>query len=106
VVIEGVAKELISLKVDQEGVGFVPVASYRNLGNYDVIKRMKREYGDSIGVISIGPAGEWKLKAASVAVTTPDFHIRVAARGGLRAVMGSKNLKAVILDDGKVTRWR
>jgi aldehyde:ferredoxin oxidoreductase len=40
-----------------------------------------------------------RLKAASVMVTTPDFHIRVAARGGLGAVMGSKNLKAVMIDD-------
>ncbi len=98
-VIEGVAKELISLRVDQEGVRFVPAASYRNLGNYAVIQRIRKEFGDNTGVISIGPAGEWKLKAASVAVTTPDFHIRVAARGGLGAVMGSKNLKAVMIDD-------
>ena len=34
-----------------------------------------------------------------MAVTTPDFHIRMAARGGLGAVMGSKNLKAVVVDD-------
>jgi aldehyde:ferredoxin oxidoreductase len=99
VVIEGSAKELTSLRIDKEGVAFVPAASYRNLGNYQAIERTRKEFGNNIGVISIGPAGEWKLKAASVAVTTPDFHIRVAARGGLGAVMGSKNLKAVIIDD-------
>ncbi len=99
VVIEGSAKELTSLKIDKEGVSFISAASNRNLGNYEVIERVRREFGNKIGVISIGPAGEWKLKAASVAVTTPDFHIRVAARGGLGAVMGSKNLKAVMIDD-------
>jgi aldehyde:ferredoxin oxidoreductase len=99
VVIEGSAKELTSLKIDKEGVGFVPAASYRNLGNYQAIERIRKEFGNNIGVISIGPAGEWKLKAASVAVTTPDFHVRVAARGGLGAVMGSKNLKALMIDD-------
>ena len=99
VVIEGSAKDLTSLKIDQEGVSFVPAASYRSLGNYQTIERIRKEFGNSVGVISIGPAGEWRLKAASVAVTTPDFHIRVAARGGLGAVMGSKNLKAVIVDD-------
>jgi aldehyde:ferredoxin oxidoreductase len=99
VVIEGSAKELTSLKIDKNGVSFVPAASYRDLGNYGVIERLRKEFGNHIAVISIGPAGEWKLKAASVAVTTPDFHIRVAARGGLGAVMGSKNLKAVIIDD-------
>ena len=99
VVIEGRAKELTSLKIDNNGVTFLPAASYRELGNYEVIERLKKEFGNRIAVISIGPAGEWKLKAASVAITTPDFHIRVAARGGLGAVMGSKNLKAVIIDD-------
>ena len=99
VVIEGSAKELTSLKIDKNGVTFIPAASYRELGNYGVIERLKREFGDNIAIISIGPAGEWKLKTGSVAVTTPDFHIRVAARGGLGAVMGSKNLKAVIIDD-------
>jgi aldehyde:ferredoxin oxidoreductase len=99
VVIEGSAKEPTSLKIDKEGVSFIPAASYRSLGNYQTIERIRKEFGNNIGVISIGPAGEWKLKAASVAVTTPDFHIRVAARGGLGAVMGSKNLKTVIIDD-------
>ena len=101
VVIEGTAKDLTSLKIDKDGVRLVPATSYRNLGNYQVIEKIRKEFGDNIGVISIGPAGEWKLKAAAVAVTTPDFHIRVAARGGLGAVMGSKNLKAVMIDDAQ-----
>ncbi|HUL20640.1 MAG TPA: aldehyde ferredoxin oxidoreductase C-terminal domain-containing protein [Thermodesulfobacteriota bacterium] len=101
VVIEGTAKDLTSLKIDKDGVRLVPATSYRNLGNYQAIEKVRKEFGDNIGVISIGPAGEWKLKAAAVAVTTPDFHIRVAARGGLGAVMGSKNLKAVMIDDAR-----
>ncbi|HVP80155.1 MAG TPA: aldehyde ferredoxin oxidoreductase C-terminal domain-containing protein [Thermodesulfobacteriota bacterium] len=101
VVVEGRAKDLTSLKIDKDGVRLVPATSYRNLGNYQAIEKIRKELGDNIGVISIGPAGEWKLKAAAVAVTTPDFHIRVAARGGLGAVMGSKNLKAVMIDDAQ-----
>jgi aldehyde:ferredoxin oxidoreductase len=99
VVIEGRAKDLTSLKIDKNGATFIPAASYKELGNYGVIERLRKEFGDKIAIISIGPGGEMKLKAASVAVTTPDFHIRVAARGGLGAVMGSKNLKAVVIDD-------
>ena len=98
VAIEGCAKELTSLKIDKNGVTFIPAASYKELGNYGAIERLRKEFGNNIAIILIGPAGEWKLKAASVAVTTPDFHIRVAARGGLGAVMGSKNLKAVMID--------
>jgi aldehyde:ferredoxin oxidoreductase len=99
VVIEGRAEELTLLKIDKNGVRFIPVNSLRGLGNYGLIERLRGEFGNNIAIISIGSAGEMKLKTASVAVTTPDFHIRMAARGGLGAVMGSKNLKAIIIDD-------
>jgi aldehyde:ferredoxin oxidoreductase len=99
VVIEGRAKELTLLKIDKNGTTFTPASTLKGLGNYEIIERMRKEHGNKISIISIGPAGEMRLKAASVMVTTPDFHIRVAARGGLGAVMGSKNLKAVLIDD-------
>jgi len=99
VVIEGRAKELMLLKIDKNGATFAPASSLKGVGNYELIERMRKEHGNNISTISAGPAGELKLKAASVVVTTPDFHIRVAARGGLGAVMGSKNLKAVMIDD-------
>ena len=99
VVVEGQAKELTSLKIDKKGATFIPASSAKGVGNYGLIERMRKEHGGNVSIISIGPGGELKLKAASVAITSPDFHIRVAARGGLGAVMGSKNLKAVIIDD-------
>ena len=99
VVIEGRAKELTWLKIDKNGATFTAASSLKGVGNYELIERMRKEHGNKISIISIGPAGEKRLKAASVMVTTPDFHIRVAARGGLGAVMGSKNLKTVIIDD-------
>jgi aldehyde:ferredoxin oxidoreductase len=99
VVIEGCAKELTLLKIDKNGATFIPGSFLKGVGNYELIERMKKDHGNKISIASIGPAGEMRLKAASVMVTTPDFHIRVAARGGLGAVMGSKNLKAVIIND-------
>jgi len=99
VVIEGRAKELTLLRIDKNGATFIPASSLKGVGNYELIERMKKEHGNKISIVSIGPAGEMRLKAASVMVTTPDFHIRVAARGGLGAVMGSKNLKALVIDD-------
>ncbi len=98
-VVEGRARELTSLKIDQNGAAFIPATSFKSLGNYEIIEKLKKELGDQIAIISIGPGGEMRLRTASVAVTTPDLHIRVAARGGLGAVMGSKNLKAIVVDD-------
>jgi aldehyde:ferredoxin oxidoreductase len=99
VVIEGCADELTALKVDKNGVAFASAVSMKGLGNYELIEKLRAIHGDNVAAVSIGPAGEIRLRAASVTVTTPDFQPRTAARGGLGAVMGSKNLKAVIIDD-------
>ena len=45
-----------------------------------------------------GPAGEMGSKAAAILATTSDHYLRAAARGGLGAVMGSKKLKAIVID--------
>jgi len=50
--------------------------------------------------MSIGQAGEMKMAAASIACTDMELRpTRHAGRGGVGAVMGSKGVKAIILDD-------
>ena len=98
-IFEGKASEPTLIKIDKNGVGFEPAASLAGLGSYDILDKLKKEYGDKVCLGFTGPAGDMGLTAASIMFTTPDFHLRVAARGGLGAVMGSKNLKAVIVDD-------
>ncbi len=99
IIIEGAADELTTIKITKDGVSFFNDMELKGMGNYKLIENMKEKYGDNIALFSIGPAGEACLKASSVITTTPDFKIRVAARGGLGAVMGSKNLKTIIIDD-------
>jgi aldehyde:ferredoxin oxidoreductase len=98
-VLEGRAEELTLIKVDKEGVNFLPASHMKGVGNYETIEILKKQFGENSAIISIGPAGEMCYKAASIASTTPDFQLRMAGRGGLGAVMGSKNLKAVVIDD-------
>lgn len=99
IVLEGCASELIALKIDKDGVGFIPVAGLSLLGNTACIENLRGKYGDDISIVSIGPAGEMRLNAAAVSVTSPDFLPRMAGRGGLGAVMGAKNVKALVIDD-------
>ena len=76
----------------------------RMLGNYDTVSQLRKEYGDKVAYISIGPAGEMKLCAASIACTDMELRpTRHAGRGGVGAVMGSKGVKAIILDDAGAT---
>jgi aldehyde:ferredoxin oxidoreductase len=99
VIFEGMAKAPTSVKITKDGVAFSPADSYMGLGSYAIVEKLKSEYGDKVCVACTGPAGDQELLAASIQFTTPDFHIRIAARGGLGAVMGSKKLKTVIVDD-------
>ena len=74
--------------------------SLKMLGNYDLVDKMKAAYGEKITCISIGPAGEMKMGAATVAFTDPELRpTRHAGRGGVGAVMGAKGVKVIVLDD-------
>ena len=66
----------------------------------ETIQFLRERFGRQAGIICIGPAGEMKMAGAGVAVSdAQDIQVRYAARGGLGAVMGSKGIKAIIVDD-------
>jgi aldehyde:ferredoxin oxidoreductase len=91
---------LYKIFINKEGITITPDNSLKMLGNYDLVEKLKSEYGDKIGCISIGPAGEMKMGAASIACTDMELRpTRHAGRGGVGAVMGSKGVKAIVLDD-------
>jgi aldehyde:ferredoxin oxidoreductase len=100
VVFEGKAKEPTALVIDGNGVRFSSASSLLKIGSYKILEKIREQYGDKICAAFTGPAGDMMLEASAIMFTTPDLHLRVAARGGVGAVMGSKNLKAIIVDDG------
>lgn len=92
------AYSLIIIKKDS--VEILPADEYEGLGNYEVIKRLWEKYGKRVGVMCIGPAGEQRLTSASIQFADPKGRpSRAAGRGGLGAVMGSKRVKAIVVDD-------
>ncbi len=102
IVLEGKPNEntLYKVFINKDGVKITPDNSLSMLGNYDLVEKMKGEYGDKIGCISIGPAGEMKMSAASVACTDMELRpTRHAGRGGVGAVMGAKGVKVIVIDD-------
>ena len=69
------------------------------LGVYATAPKLIEKYGDKVAIAMIGPGGEMKLKAAGIQNLDKDrVPARIAARGGLGAVMGSKGLKAIVFD--------
>ena len=89
------------VKVDAKGVSFdeAPAAILGGTGNYEAVKVLQAKYGDKAGVAVIGAAGEMRLTGANISFADPEGNIRSAGRGGLGAVMGSKKIKAVVIDD-------
>jgi aldehyde:ferredoxin oxidoreductase len=102
IILEGKPKDntLYKIFINKEGAKITPDNSLKMLGNYDLVDKMKKEFGEKIACISIGPAGEMKMSAASVAFTDMELRpTRHAGRGGSGAVMGSKGVKVIVLDE-------
>ena len=102
IILEGKAPtdRLYRILINSDGVAIMPADELKGMLNYDLAEKMKAEYGEKVAMISIGPAGEMKMSASSVAITDQEFHpSRHAGRGGPGAVMGSKGIKVIILDD-------
>lgn len=102
IVLEGKPKDdtIYKIYINKDGIKITPDNSLKMLGNYDLVEKMRAEFGDKIACISIGPAGEMKLSAASVACTDMELRpTRHAGRGGVGAVMGAKQVKVIVLDD-------
>jgi aldehyde:ferredoxin oxidoreductase len=94
---------LYCLLISKDKTTLIPADEYRGMKNYELVTKLRKQYGEKIAVISTGIAGERNYKGASVSFTDifgdPS---RNAARGGLGAVMGSKGLKAIIIDPAQV----
>jgi aldehyde:ferredoxin oxidoreductase len=92
------------IEVDQNGARVVAGDAYKGLWNYAACEKLYEKYPETASFITIGPAGEMQLSGASVACTDEKGRpARHAARGGLGAVMGSKGLKFVSVDSGKLS---
>lgn len=102
IILEGIPKDdnLYKIIINKDGVKIVADSSLSMLGNYALVEKIHNEFGDKVACISIGPAGEMKMSAASIACTDMEGRpTRHAGRGGVGAVMGSKRVKVIVLDD-------
>ena len=87
------------LHLSLEGAKWERADELVGLGVYETVPRLTEKYGDKVALALIGPGGEMQMKAAGVQNIDKDrVPSRIAARGGLGAVMGSKGLKAIVFD--------
>lgn len=87
------------LHLSAEGARFDPGDDLSGLGVYAAAEKLLERYGKKSAVALIGPGGEMKLRASGIQNVDKDgVPSRIAARGGLGAVMASKGIKAIVID--------
>ena len=88
----GTSEELIAIHVSDEGVEFEPVPDLEQAEVPAVTRYMERRHGlEDEHLVTIGPGGENLVRFACVMT----YDSRAFGRGGLGAVLGSKNVKCL-----------
>jgi aldehyde:ferredoxin oxidoreductase len=102
VIIEGQPSEggLFILRIDENGEAqLIPANEHKGKRTYALVAALYEIFGDKQSILCIGPAGEQQMLSASIQSTDIDDRpCRAAGRGGLGAVMGSKGIKAIVID--------
>ncbi len=92
-IIRGKAKKPVWLEITPAGVAFKDASSLWGKGVFETTKSLGQN-NNKRNVLCIGPAGE-NLSLMAAVMNDKE---RALARGGPGAVMGSKNLKAIVVE--------
>ncbi|MCX7679299.1 MAG: aldehyde ferredoxin oxidoreductase family protein [Spirochaetes bacterium] len=99
VVISGKSPTPLYVFINENEVTFHKANSLWGLDTSKTIATLKSEFGNVCECAVIGPAGEHLVPFASIIVS--GARVSAAGRMGLGAVMGSKNLKAIVVMGNK-----
>ncbi len=99
-VVTGKADVPTCLVIEPDSVRFEDASSAWGHSSIEAAKVVKQQIGTDFRVASIGPAGEKLVRFATIS-----HDGRHAGRGGMGAVMGSKNLKALAVRGDLVTPY-
>ncbi|MCK5553493.1 MAG: aldehyde ferredoxin oxidoreductase family protein [Deltaproteobacteria bacterium] len=91
--VEGKSDKPCYLLIEDEKVKIVEAPELWGKNAFEAQDILEKKHGKRTGVLVIGPGGENKVRFATVMSQKG----RAAGRPGMGAVMGSKNLKAVVI---------
>lgn len=101
IILRGKCERLSYLAIENSRVQLLNAEDIRGLDTYETIGTLKQRHADKqrARVLAIGPAGERMVRFAAVANERAHY----LGRTGMGAVMGSKNLKAIVVKgSGKI----
>ncbi|AMM54231.1 aldehyde ferredoxin oxidoreductase family protein [Pyrococcus kukulkanii] len=96
VIIEGRAEEPVYIYIYEGQAEIRDAGELWGKGVYEATNELWRKYPKA-SIAMIGKAGENRVRIANIVYDSE----RASGRGGLGAVMGSKNLKAVVVEPGE-----
>ena len=98
--LHGAASEWVVLHFRQDGtIDFDDATPYLGKGNFQAAEMLYARYGKKVALGLCGPVGEYQGLIAGIAFSDKDGRpSRLSARGGVGAVMGSKRVKAIVID--------
>lgn len=98
------APEWVVIHLRKDGtIGFDPATPYLGKANFECAALLHAKYGKKVSLAICGPVGEYGGLLAGIAFSdTDDRPARLAARGGVGAVMGVKKVKAIVAEFDKM----
>ncbi|MBW7882310.1 MAG: aldehyde ferredoxin oxidoreductase [Caldilineaceae bacterium] len=103
----GASPEWVVLHFKRDGtISFDDATPYMGKGNFAVAEMLFARYGRKVAQALCGPVGEYQGLLAGIAFSDKDGRpSRLAARGAVGAVMGSKRIKAIVVDLDKTPQF-
>ncbi|HEY4686567.1 MAG TPA: aldehyde ferredoxin oxidoreductase C-terminal domain-containing protein [Dehalococcoidia bacterium] len=100
----GALKEWSVIRITKEGaITYESAEPYMGKGNNEAAELLFEKYGKKIAFALCGPVGEYLGLMSGISITDTDGRpSRLAARGGVGAVMGSKKVKAIVAELDKM----
>ena len=88
------------LKITNNGSELINANKWSGKGLYETYKELYAEFGKKVGICSVGIAAELLGAMSGVCFNDPEgLPSRYAGRGGLGAVMASRGLKFIVVDE-------
>jgi len=102
--LHGASDDWVVIRIPREGdISFETAEPYMGKGNVEAAALLFEKYGEKVSVALCGPVGEYQGLLAGIGFSDPEGRpARLAARGGVGAVMGRKKVKAIVIDKAKM----
>ena len=102
--LNGASPDWVVIYIPKDGpIRFETAEPYLGKGNFEAARLLHEKYGDKVSLALCSQVGEYQGLMAGIAFSDPEGRpARLAARGGVGAVMGSKKVKAIVAEKHKM----